>query len=421
MTHSPESTERRTRPTAASGALSRCIRCTVDEFADTYWAREALLSRAAELGTEGTGFTDLLDASAVDELVSERGLRTPFLRMAKEGAVLAGGRFTRGGGAGATIADQVADDKVLAAMADGATLVLQALHRTWPPLVRFGSELAGELGHPVQINAYITPPQNQGFAPHYDVHDVIVLQIAGRKQWTIHEPVVTAPLDNQPWDQRKPAVSARAAEEPMIDTVLAPGDALYLPRGTIHAAQALGETSIHLTIGIHPVTRYQLARHLLDVAQDDDTLRTSLPMGVDLADPAVLAEHLRATADALTATITQADAAEIARRVGTDLMRRTRPEPISPLAQLQVAESLGATTPLALRTGLRLRVETAGDAVRLVLLDRTVELPGVATDAVKTITTAAGPVTPAQLPGLDADEQLTVCRRLVREGVLRRA
>ncbi len=419
MTHRLDTPERRTQQQLASGALARCVRCGLDEFADTYWATTPLLSRAADLA--GHGFTDLFDLQAVDELVSERGLRTPFLRMAKEGAVLPGARFTRGGGAGATIADQAADDKILAAMNDGATLVLQALHRTWPPLVHFGSELADELGHPVQINAYVTPPQNQGFAPHYDVHDVIVLQVAGRKQWTIHEPVVEAPLDNQPWDQRKPAVVERAAQPPLIDTVLEPGDALYLPRGTIHAAQALGEVSVHLTIGVHPVTRYQLARHLLDVAQDDPALRTSLPVGVDLTDPAVLAGHLRATADALSAGMARADAADIARRVGTDLMRRTRPEPIGPLAQLAAADALGADTALVLRGGLRLRVETAPDAVRLVLLDRTVELPAAAAEAVKTITSAGAAFTPADLPGLDADDQLTVCRRLVREGVLRQA
>src|SRR5204862_283793 len=93
------------------------------------------------------------------------------------------GAGTGDGGAdgGAEIADQVADDKVLSALADGSTLVLQGLHRTWPPLVGFGTQLADELGHPVQINAYITPPQNQGFAPHHDVHDVFVLQVSGRK------------------------------------------------------------------------------------------------------------------------------------------------------------------------------------------------------------------------------------------------
>src|SRR5205085_7623916 len=131
-------------------------------FAEENWGRAPRLSRAADLPAD---FDDLFDARAVDELVSERGLRTPFVRMAKDGAVRPAASFTRGGGAGATIADQAADDKVLSALADGSTLVLQGLHRTWPPLVAFGTQLADELGHPVQINAYITPPQNQGFAP----------------------------------------------------------------------------------------------------------------------------------------------------------------------------------------------------------------------------------------------------------------
>jgi lysine-specific demethylase/histidyl-hydroxylase NO66 len=175
----------------AGDALNRCVACGLDRFAAEHWGRAPLLTRGAELAA---GFDDLFGAAAVDELVSRRGLRIPFLRMAKDGKVLPGATFTRGGGAGASIGDQAADDRVLAAMADGATLVLQALHRTWPPLVEFGSRLAQELGHPIQINAYITPPESQGFAPHYDVHDVFVLQVTGRKRWTIHEPVVVDPM-----------------------------------------------------------------------------------------------------------------------------------------------------------------------------------------------------------------------------------
>ncbi len=337
---------------AGDSALARCIACATDQFAREHWGRAPLLTRAAELGR---GFTDLLSAAAVDSLVSDRGLRTPFLRMAKDGSVLPAARFTRSGGAGASIGDQAADDKVLAAIGDGATLVLQALHRSWPPLVDFGSRLAAELGHPVQINAYITPPQNQGFAPHYDVHDVFVLQVAGRKRWTIHAPVVESPLDNQPWEQFRAEVAARAAETPLIDTVLEPGDALYLPRGTIHAAAAQGETSIHLTIGVHPVSRYQLVRHLLELAQDDPALRTSLPMGVDVSDPTVLAAELAATVEALHSRLDAVPVADVARRVGTDLMRRTRPEPIGPLAQLAAADALTADTLVRLRNGLRVR------------------------------------------------------------------
>src|SRR6185437_3309155 len=125
------------------------------EFAERYWSRQLLFSPAA--GT-GRRFDDLLSLPAIDELLSRRGLRTPFIRMVNQGKVIPPSAYTRSGGAGAGIADQVADDRVLALIADGASLVLQGLHRNWPPLIDFGTQLAGELGHPVQINAYLTPP-----------------------------------------------------------------------------------------------------------------------------------------------------------------------------------------------------------------------------------------------------------------------
>jgi hypothetical protein len=395
-------------------ALERCVACSARTFMAENWGRSPRLSRAAELGSD---FSDLLTASAVDGLVSERGLRTPFLRMVKDGVVQPATSFTRGGGAGAAIADQVADDKVLVAIGDGATLVLQGLHRTWPPLVDFGSRLAEELGHPVQINAYVTPPQNQGFAPHHDVHDVFVLQVSGRKHWVVHRPVVLDPLDNQPFNGFKAEIADRVREEPLIDVTLEPGDALYLPRGAIHSAQALGETSIHLTVGVHAVTRYHLVRFLLDAVQDDPALRTSLPMGADLADPDVLAPHLADTVAALGAALERVPAPRIAERVGTDLMQRTRPEPIGPLAQLAAADALASDTGLRLRGALRVRLVPGGERVKLVLLDRTIDLPAETSEALEVVV-GGRRFTPAELPGLQPDEQLTLARRLLREGVL---
>jgi cupin superfamily protein len=395
-------------------ALTRCVDCTAADFFAQHWSRAPRLSRAAQL--DG-GFTDLLSADAVDELVSRRGVRTPFARMAKDGTVLPASTFTRGGGAGATIGDQLADDRVLAAMDDGATLVLQALHRNWPPLVDFGTRLATELGHPVQINAYVTPPQSRGFAAHYDVHDVFVLQVAGRKKWTIHAPVVPDPLDNQPWEQHRAAVSARAGETPLLDTVLEPGDALYLPRGTIHAAQARGDTSIHITVGVHPITRAHLVERLLAAMRDDADLRTSLPAGVDLADPGVLAEHLRETVSLLEQRLPEVPVTRVADAIGAELMRRTRPEPVGPLAQLAAAAGLDAATRVRLRAGTRLRVQPATDHVRIVLLDRTISLPASNAAAVK-VALSGEQFTPAELPGLEPNDQLTLVRRLLREGLL---
>jgi len=395
-------------------ALRRCIAVPSPDFAEQYWGRRPLLTRAAQLPAR---FDDLLGESAVDELLSRRGLRTPFLRMAKDGDIVAPARYTRGGGAGAGAGDQVADDMVLQQLDDGATLVLQALHRTWPPLVAFGSQLSGELGHPVQINAYVTPPQNRGFAAHYDVHDVFVLQVAGRKQWRVHSPVLADPLRDQPWEQRRTAVAQRARETPLIDEVLAPGDALYLPRGYLHSAVAVGELSIHLTVGVHPLTRYQLVRHLLDAAASDPALRMSLPMGVDLGDPAVLEPHLRDTVSALRSYLDTISVEPVAERITSDLIRQTRAAPIAPLVQLAAAESVDAATLLRLRPGLRCTLVRDDAGLRLRMLDKAVPLPLGAEAALKTVLVGRA-FAPGELPGLDPVEQLALVRTLLREAVV---
>jgi len=384
------------------------------DFAEQYWGRRPLLTRAAQLPAR---FDDLLGESAVDELLSRRGLRTPFLRVAKDGDIVAPARYTRGGGAGAGAGDQVADDMVLQQLDCGATLVLQALHRTWPPLVTFGSQLSGELGHPVQINAYVTPPQNRGFAAHYDVHDVFVLQVAGRKQWRVHSPVLADPLRDQPWEQRRTAVAQRARETPLIDEVLAPGDALYLPRGYLHSAVAIGELSIHLTVGVHPLTRYQLVRHLLDAAASDPALRMSLPMGVDLGDPAVLEPHLRDTVSALRSYLDTISVEPVAERITSDLIRQTRAAPIAPLEQLAAAESVDAATLLRLRPGLRCTLVRDDAELRLRMLDKAVPLPLGAEAALKTVLVGRA-FAPGELPGLDPVEQLALVRTLLREAVV---
>jgi ribosomal protein L16 Arg81 hydroxylase len=404
-------------PARKAPALSRCTALPAGEFADRIWSTLPLLTPGHDLAGS---FDDLFSPDAVDELVSRRGLRTPFLRMAKNGTVLPASSYTRSGGSGATIADQVADDRVLALLADGATLVLQALHRTWPPLVSFGSALAAEIGHPVQINAYITPAQNQGFSAHYDTHDVFVLQVAGTKQWTIHEPVLDDPLPDQVWDQHRSAVERRAAEPPLIDALLKPGDALYLPRGYLHSAVAQGELSIHLTVGIHPITSYDLVRDLLSAARNDRELRRSLPMGVDLGDPAVLGDALRAAANRLAVVATAAEDDQldaIARRVGTELSRNTRPQPVSPLAQLTRLETLAVDSALVLRPDLRADLRPTGDRVTVSFLGTGVTWPGYCRDALVHVLTGVRFV-PGDLPGLPDDDRLALVRRLLREGIV---
>jgi lysine-specific demethylase/histidyl-hydroxylase NO66 len=354
-------------------ALARLVATDTATFTDQHWGRQALLSRAADLPEP---FIDLLDERSVDELVSERGLRAPFLRVAKNGQTLGDRAFTAPGGVGAGIADQVSDSKLVALFGDGATLVLQARHRVWPPIIEFVGALAAELGHPVQANAYVTPPQNQGFDDHYDVHDVFVLQVSGAKRWRIHAPVWESPLRDQPWTDRRAAVQRAAAEPPLIETVLEPGDCLYLPRGFLHAATALGVVSTHLTLGVHTWTRYTLAEQLTAQAlrslAGDAELRASLALGTDAGWPDTLAGDVERVRAALLDAVRTAGVDTVAAVLQRSDRDSRRPAPVGPLSQLDAAAHLQPRTVLQLREHLGATLDQAGG--RSVLRSRAGEL-----------------------------------------------
>ena len=396
-------------------ALSRCIAVPADRFAAEIWGKQALLSPAAALQRS---FEDLLTVGAVDELLADRALRTPFIRMAKEGKVLPASAYTAPGGFGAEVGDQVSTDRVLAEFAAGATIVLQGLHRTWRPLREFSRQLILDLGHPVQINAYVTPAQSRGFDPHYDVHDVFVLQVAGEKRWVVHEPVHEHPFADEPWSQHAAAVAARALAPPAIDTVLRPGDSLYLPNGWIHSAVAQGGTTVHITVGVPAFTLADLGRDLMASALRSDALREPLPVGVDVGEPAAVAAAVRRAADALIAALSgEAGVAGVAADLGGRLTRMTRPEPIRPLATVDALAALAPGDVVRWRHGLRAAVDTFGTGVAIRLSGRTIRLPAEAAEAVRVLATARAADAGA-LDGLDEHDSLVVTRRLLREGVL---
>ncbi|XP_036339363.1 bifunctional lysine-specific demethylase and histidyl-hydroxylase NO66 [Rhagoletis pomonella] len=106
----------------------------------------------------------------------------------------------------------------------------------------------------VGANAYLTPPNSQGFAPHYDDIEAFVLQIEGRKRWRLYKPRTQA--------EQLPRFSSKNFKQqeigkPIFDEVLEPGDMLYFPRGTIHqACTEPGYHSLHITLSVYQKQSY---------------------------------------------------------------------------------------------------------------------------------------------------------------------
>src|SRR3712207_7075253 len=108
------------------------------------------------------------------------------------------------------------------------------------------------------------------------------------------------------------------------------------PRSTLFPYTTLFRSG-HLTIGVHSVTRWAAAESALDLvrsfAADDPALRSSLPLGVDLADPDSLRDDVTAVVAALQDWLGRVDPAEVADRLRARTWAQVRPEPVAPLAQ----------------------------------------------------------------------------------------
>lgn len=392
-----------------------------DAFARDHWGHTLHLADVEDRG--GDEFTDLFSLDAVDELVSDRALRTPFLRVAKDGSTLPEGTFTSSGGTGAGMPDQVDDSRLLRLFADGSTIVLQGLHRTWSPIRAFAADLADDLGSPVQVNAYVTPAANQGFDDHYDVHDVFVLQVSGTKRWALREPVLPQPLRSQPWTDRREEVAAAARQPAYLETTLRPGDCLYLPRGWIHSARAMGEVSTHLTIGVHAWTRHHVARAALDLVGgglgDESDVRQSLPLGVDLSSPDGWGEDVEQVRSTLLRRLRDLPAEELAAVLHADRRSSARPAPVRPLAQAAAAEQLGPDDAVVLRRHLAATLREHGDRVGVVSRVAEFTLPAAYRPALERLLEAQPVVVRdlGGLAGLDETGALDLARGLLRRGV----
>lgn len=127
----------------------------------------------------------------------------------------------------------------------GCTLVMSNLEHKLEGCRRLTNEFESFFKHRTQSNIYLTPKNAQGFATHYDSHDVFILQFEGSKTWRIYNNAM--PLA----DKSTAFVKEGFVPGPIEDEfTLEMGDVLYVPRGVVHDAYCTAENSGHITTGL---------------------------------------------------------------------------------------------------------------------------------------------------------------------------
>ncbi len=371
-------------------ALERCVG-DVGSFFDRYWGRAPLL-----LAPAAGGFDDLASHDDLDRMVSSLGLRASSLRMVKDGSTIPASGYTRPPSGRGT--ERLVDPgRVYERFSEGATIVLESLHRHWEPLTDFCRDLEISLGHRLQVNAYITPPGSQGFDVHRDSHDVFVLQVSGTKHWLVYD---------------------RDEEDVvLIDQELEPGGSLYIPKGFPHAATTTRAASAHLTVGILTHDAIAIVREVVRLAEAEPLFQERLPAET-ITDAASLRAVVEHQMGELRAWLDKVDVDELTQRLARRLMSTSQPIVRGQLRQLEQLEAIHDDTTLVRRRGATCVLFTGGDVLKVLLPDRELEMPLRVLPAMEEVARRDRLSARDLHPCLDADSALVLVRRLVREGLL---
>jgi ribosomal protein L16 Arg81 hydroxylase len=222
-------------------------------FFAEYFNKKPLLRKNALKDPQG-----ILSLERLDELVNMEIIQPPYLRVNLQGSGVPDKGFTQTIKVqGQDVTDTIVPEKVYELFRAGGTIVWSSLNHFDTSLRRFTKVICDKFGARTDCVAFLTPAGRQGFNPHHDPVDLFIVQTEGTKRWRLWNPA----------EVRVGEAASYTAEElgePVIDVLLEPGDVLYLPYDTPHAAAAEELASVHLSIMVRPRMWKDLLRQTFD-------------------------------------------------------------------------------------------------------------------------------------------------------------
>ena len=352
-------------------------------------------------------YAELLSVADLDVVLGTHAASHPDIKLVRGDGDVAPGEYTNDAG-------RIQPLEVARHFDDGATVIFNQLHKRVPALARLCAALGRRFSSRVQTNVYLTPPEAQGFAPHWDTHDVFVLQISGTKRWSIYDTRVRLPLRGQRFERGTPPGDVSDEFE------LGPGSAVYLPRGLMHSARSTGEASLHVTLGLTAFTWAEfLVESVAAAAIEEEALRRNLPREfAGEGFPAAARERL--FGEKLALVEARFDPEVVWRRFTDEVLAADVPLFTDLFSQRLRGDPLTAGSRVGRRAGLLTEAVTEGETCLLRFCGRELRLPAAVWPALQ-FAAAADEFAVEDLPDcLDAEGKLTLVARLVREGVLQR-
>ncbi len=254
-------------PAGLEGLLSPI---SVEEFVDKYLGRRALYVSSTE-----ERLTSLLSWPALNRIIAYHNLEGPRLRLMRAGQVIARNTYSHHDPYGLTRTNVIDCAAFEQQLRDGSTLVLDGVDRLHKPIATLARSIERALSLGIQVNTYAGWRELPGLSLHWDRHDVLILQVYGKKRWQIYGPTRMYPLVDDVDDAPEPNGKA------IWDHVVTSGDVLYIPRGWWHIAIPCDAPTLHLTVGVRIPTGSDLLMWLIQRLKHRECIRKDVPLWTD--------------------------------------------------------------------------------------------------------------------------------------------
>jgi ribosomal protein L16 Arg81 hydroxylase len=371
-------------------------------FFERYWEKQPLVVKH----NQPSYFSRLLSLDEVDRVLTTLDRRYPDITLKNADKKITADDYV--------MRDDIVDiGKVYQLFEEGSTIILAYLDTVVPALTAFCRGLENEFSFPFQTNVYLSPARAKGFKPHYDTHDVFVVQVVGSKQWTIYGTPVELPLAAQDFD-----ASVHQQGDPTLEFELEAGDTAYIPRGFVHDARSGENVSLHVTVGVLSYTWTDLLLEwVADRSLNHPAFRKSLPPGFARPefDRTRAHEIFRDLVHQLSATSTFE---AILDRFVDEFISACPPLLIGQMAQITKLDHLTIDSRVGARTGVVCRLRMNEALTSIDCYGRRITFPAHVSEAVR-FALNEPEFAVRELPGdLDDAAKVVLVRRLIREGLL---
>ena len=373
------------------------------EFSSKYWDKEVLLLQRED----PTFFSSLISIKDLDTILQISRPKGGEIRVVKNQVPLDKTKYEEPDG-GLNL------NQIYAAYSDGHTIVINEINKFWNHLTKLCANLTQELGHKTVANLYLTPKHQTALSPHYDTHDVFVIQVEGEKHWKLYDMEYPTPLVNsfQPIFKRENLKNER-------NIVMKAGDVMYIPRGVPHEASTGNCSSLHLTLGVYATQYLDLfIKNLQFMAQNEVALRKALPLNFNKQNEKVL-KNFTVCFEKIKEELVQDTTFTFAKALLSEDQRSRNTSPADGhFKSLDHLDEITMDTQVQKREFTNCSVQVTPTFARILFAGNVIKGPAAIAPIFQYITDTPGLFTVSELPLGSNENKIKIVKRLIRGGLL---